>query len=92
MKNIHSQYTEKRREVALHVTLQEFKLVCYAFYHTKLSDNCDLNVCLLSSLLTTIFKWKWTSDYTIEKLNPSQSSGYGHYNFITGILQTRRKL
>ena len=35
--------------------------VCYAFCHlnhTKLYENCDLQACLLSCLLTTIFKRK----------------------------------
>ena len=55
-KNIHSQYMENRSDVALHVTLQEFKLVCYAFCHKKLYENCDLHASPLSCLLTIIFK------------------------------------
>ena len=47
---------EERSEFALHVTLQEFKLVCHAFCHTKLYENCDIQACLLSCLLTSIFK------------------------------------
>ena len=43
-------------KVALHVALQEFKLVCYAFCYTKFYEKCDLQTCLLSCLLTTIFK------------------------------------
>ena len=47
MNNIHSQYTKKKSEVALHVSLQEFKLVCYAFCQRKRYENCDLEAYLV---------------------------------------------